>query len=155
MANDSRSGDASDPWYRNGLRFTCTRCGNCCTGEPGSVRIDETEAAALAARLGLDLADFHERCTRRLDDGATSLIEEPGGACIFWSAIEGCTVYALRPKQCRTWPFWRANLASPAHWAAAARACPGMNAGALHDATSIAAQAANDGTSGLVPALEP
>ena len=27
----------SDPWYNDGLRFTCTRCGHCCTGEPGFV----------------------------------------------------------------------------------------------------------------------
>ena len=22
----------TEPWYQDGLRFTCTRCGNCCTG---------------------------------------------------------------------------------------------------------------------------
>ena len=32
--------DESAPWYRDGLRFTCTRCGNCCTGAPGYVWVD-------------------------------------------------------------------------------------------------------------------
>ncbi len=142
------------PWYRDGLRFACTRCGHCCTGVPGTVRVDEDEAVALAAQLGLDLADFHERYTRRLDDGATSLTEKPNHECVFWSAAHGCTVYAARPRQCRTWPFWRANLASSAHWARAALDCPGMNRGPRHDAATIAAQAAHDGTSGEVPELD-
>jgi Fe-S-cluster containining protein len=140
-----------DPWYRDGLRFTCTRCGHCCTGEPGTVRVSEEEAAELARVVGLDLADFYERYTRLLDDGSTSLTEKPDHACVFWSASAGCTVYAARPRQCRTWPFWRRNLASPAHWTAAARACPGIGRGELHAGTEIACQAEHDGTSGVLP----
>jgi Fe-S-cluster containining protein len=143
-----------EPWYRDGLRFECTRCGHCCTGAPGTVRVDEDEAAALAAHLGLDLADFHERLTRRLDDGATSLSEKPTLECALWDRERGCTVYPVRPKQCRTWPFWRANLASPAHWAESARTCPGMNRGALFDSATIEERARDDGTSGSVPELE-
>jgi hypothetical protein len=139
---------ASGPWYRDGLHFGCTRCGNCCTGEPGTVRIDEDEAVALAHFVGLDLADFYERCTRRLDDGATSLTEKPNHECIFWSAAHGCTVYSVRPKQCRTWPFWRRNLVSPDHWRAAASSCPGMDQGPAFTADWIARTAADDGTSG-------
>ena len=26
---------AAEPWYADGLAFTCTQCGNCCTGGPG------------------------------------------------------------------------------------------------------------------------
>jgi Fe-S-cluster containining protein len=99
----------------------------------------------------VDLADFHERFTRLLDDGATSLTERSDGACIFWSARDGCTVYAVRPRQCRTWPFWRRNVASPTHWREAARGCPGIGQGERHDARTITALAADDGTSGLVP----
>src|SRR5262245_18529291 len=29
----------SEPWYQDGLEFTCTRCGKCCTGEPGFVSV--------------------------------------------------------------------------------------------------------------------
>jgi hypothetical protein len=139
------------PWYEAGLAFACTRCGNCCTGEPGSVRVSEAEAEALAAFLGVDLADFHERFTRRLEDGATSLTETADHACVFWNATDGCTVYSVRPRQCRTWPFWLRNVSSPAHWAAAGRGCPGIGRGERHDVRTIAALAAHDGTSGLVP----
>ena len=139
------------PWYADGLRFACTRCGNCCTGEPGSVRVSAAEAEALAAFLRLDLADFHELFTRLVDDGATSLVEKSNHECVFWSARDGCTVYAVRPRQCRTWPFWQRNLASPAHWTAAAQGCPGIGRGEVHELEAIARCQADDGTSGRVP----
>jgi Fe-S-cluster containining protein len=115
------------------------------------VRVSDEEARVLARHLGLELADFRLRFTRRLDDGTTSLTEKPNLECVFWSRESGCTVHPVRPTQCRTWPFWRANLASPAHWAAAAHDCPGMDQGTLHEAALIRAQAEQDGTSGRVP----
>jgi Fe-S-cluster containining protein len=42
----------SEPWYRDGLRFRCTRCGSCCTGEPGNVWVTDEEIAAIAAFRG-------------------------------------------------------------------------------------------------------
>ena len=40
-----------------------------------------------------------------------------------------CGIYAVRPLQCRTWPFWDGNLASKENWDASAKRCPGMNRG--------------------------
>jgi hypothetical protein len=37
------------PWYKDGLRFTCTGCGDCCTGAPGYVWVNKEEIEALAA----------------------------------------------------------------------------------------------------------
>jgi Fe-S-cluster containining protein len=139
------------PWYAAGLAFECTRCGNCCTGAPGEVRVSEEEVVALATAVGLDLADFHERCMRVLDDGSNGLVEKPDGDCVFWSRAHGCLVYAARPRQCRTWPFWRRNVADPERWAAAAAGCPGIGRGERHDAETIARTAADDGTSGDAP----
>ena len=137
-----------EPWYREGLRFACTRCGNCCTGASGTVRLTEVEAAWIARHLGLEPEDFRERFTRRLEDGSTSLVEKANLDCVFWSREHGCTVHPVRPRQCRTWPFWRANLQTPRHWIAASRSCPGMDRGPWRDAGWIAEQAADDGTSG-------
>src|SRR5438105_3224904 len=39
---------SSEPWYQDGLRFSCTRCGHCCTGEPGFVWVCAAARAALA-----------------------------------------------------------------------------------------------------------
>lgn len=37
-----------------------------------------------------------------------------------------CGIYAVRPMQCRTWPFWNMNLRSVEAWGRAAAGCPGM-----------------------------
>src|SRR5687768_2223484 len=39
-----------------------------------------------------------------------------------------CSVYPVRPLQCRTWPFWPENLSSEKAWDHAAKRCHGMNA---------------------------
>jgi len=137
------------PWYSDGLKFTCTQCGNCCTGAPGFVWVSAGEIAALARRLGIDQASFRARYTRVIAGSGISLKEIPevetGNSCVFFKRGAGCTVYADRPRQCRTWPFWRSLVASPAAWKSHARGCPGMDHGSLHPATHIAATAARDG----------
>jgi Fe-S-cluster containining protein len=40
-----------------------------------------------------------------------------------------CSVYSVRPLQCRTWPFWRENLTSRRVWDHSAVRCHGMNYG--------------------------
>jgi hypothetical protein len=42
-----------EPWYADGLSFTCTCCGNCCTGGPGFVWMDDQEIDRLAEHLRL------------------------------------------------------------------------------------------------------
>ena len=39
------------PWFEQGLTFTCQQCGNCCTGGPGYVWINDEEIDRLAAFL--------------------------------------------------------------------------------------------------------
>lgn len=134
------------PWYEGGLAFACTRCGNCCTGEPGTVLVGEEEAARLGALLGLEPAAFRALHTRALPSGRTVLRERSNGDCTFWSASAGCTVYAERPRQCRTWPFWRSVVKSPETWAAAARGCPGIGRGPLHPADLVRGTSERDGT---------
>ena len=138
----------SEPWYRDGLRFECTRCGHCCGGSAGTVRVSDAEIAALARRSGLADAEFRAAYTRALRRGAVSLRERSDGTCVFYDRRRGCTVYEDRPRQCRTWPFWGAVVHSRERWDEEARGCPGMGRGALHAAGWIAETAADDGTSG-------
>ncbi len=140
----------TDPWYRDGLRFACTRCGNCCTGA-GVVRVSEAEIEALADHLALADAEFRALYLRRLRRGEVALREKANRDCVFYDRRKGCTVYPHRPRQCRTWPFWRAVVHSRERWDEEARSCPGMNRGALHDADLIDRQARDDGTSGAAP----
>ncbi len=43
---------AEQPWYKDGLRFKCTQCGDCCTGAPGYVWVNQAEIEGIAAELG-------------------------------------------------------------------------------------------------------
>jgi hypothetical protein len=119
--------DAEEPWYADGLSFACTRCGRCCTGAPGYVWVNAEEIAAIATYRNETLEQFSKRFVRRVG-GRYSLVERPRGDCIFWSSESGCTVYAARPAQCQTWPFWPENIADRESWDRACVSCPGSGA---------------------------
>ena len=54
-----------EAWYADGLRFTCSQCGNCCTGGPGYVWIDRDEIVKLAAYLKITPEETIERIAAR------------------------------------------------------------------------------------------
>jgi len=126
---------AASPWYAEGLRFTCRRCGGCCRGEPGFVWITPAEIEAAARFLGMDPLLFRRKFVRKAF-GRFSLVELPNGDCVVWSP-EGCKIYPVRPSQCRTFPFWGEYLRSPAGWQAAQQRCPGVGTGKLHTVEGI------------------
>ncbi len=128
-------------WYDRGLRFSCTQCGNCCTGPPGTVWFTSEEGRKIAAKLGVETAEFYARYAHKVD-GRWSLRELPANGkkfdCVFLDRTSadgktGCSIYAERPAQCRTWPFWPENLTSRATWEAVKRCtpCPGMDNGTM------------------------
>jgi len=126
----------TEPWYKDGLRFSCTRCGDCCTGEPGSVWVNDEELAAIAAMRGQPIEEFKAMYTRLGPRGVT-LREKPNGDCVFYEREVGCTIYAIRPRQCRTWPFWDSNLKTSAAWERTKTVCPGSGRGELISAEEI------------------
>ncbi len=66
--------------------------------------------------LKLEVAEFERRYVRQVGI-RKSLIEFPNGDCVFFHGeSRSCQVYDARPRQCRTWPFWNSNLASPEAW---------------------------------------
>ncbi len=128
-------------WYQEGLRFECTQCGDCCTGAPGYVWVNPEEVTAIAAVIGeSDTEAFREKYTRRVGT-RTTLLDLPNGDCIFFdNQARRCTVYAARPAQCRTWPFWDSNLKSSAAWKQTCQVCPGSGQGKLYSVDQIESQ---------------
>lgn len=120
----------SEPWYRDGLRFECTRCGNCCTGEPGYVWFEPDEMAEIAKFRGEEVVQAERLYSWRAGK-RRSLREKANGDCIFFERGQGCTIYPVRPRQCRTWPFWESNVETPADWQTTAKKCPGIGRGDL------------------------
>lgn len=132
-------------WYEKGLSFTCTQCGNCCTGSSGFVWIGDEELTRLAEHLGLSREVTVRRHCRTIN-GKLSLKERKTDAgkfdCIFLTGIpggiRGCGVYEARPLQCRTWPFWPENIDSEETWDAIhAKTCPGMNRGKRYTRSQV------------------
>ena len=137
---DERSSN-DQPWYRDGLRFECTQCGDCCTGAPGYVWVNREEIRALADLIDLDVAQF-ERKYVRLVGIRKSLVEYSNGDCVFFdNKARKCTVYDARPRQCRTWPFWESNIRTPEAWKETCQTCPGSGQGNLVPLESIVEQA--------------
>jgi Fe-S-cluster containining protein len=129
------------PWYKDGLRFQCTGCGDCCTGAPGYVWVNKEEITALAGELGLEISEFESRFVRQIGM-RKSLVEYANGDCVFFDGVtRKCKVYSLRPRQCRTWPFWESNIRTPEAWADTCRVCPGSGTGRLYQLGSINEQA--------------
>ncbi len=121
------SQDSSLPWYKNGLRFKCTECGKCCTGAPGFVWLTLEEMEAIAKHLDITL-DLFKRKYVRMRNNRYSLIEKKSknNACVFLEENK-CQIYQARPKQCRTFPWWKENLNTEESWKLAAIDCEGIN----------------------------
>lgn len=128
------------PWYHEGLKFTCTQCGDCCTGAPGFVWVNQAEIDAMAAKLGMETDEFERRFVRKVGI-RRSLTEYPDGDCILLDPqTRKCSVYEARPRQCRTWPFWDSNLRTEADWQRTCEVCPGAGKGKLHSIEVIETQ---------------
>ena len=132
---------SESPWYANGLKFQCTQCGDCCTGAPGYVWVNQEEISAIAAAIGMSNVDQFEKEYVRKVGVRKSLKELPNGDCVFFDGQERrCRVYSVRPRQCRTWPFWDSNVKSPEHWQQTCQVCPGSGRGKLYVLDEIESQ---------------
>jgi Fe-S-cluster containining protein len=126
--------------------------------EEGYVWLCDTEITLIAAELGIPRAKFIEQYTQPIDLDVyvpsfadisesqanryvvmKSLCEDKKTKdCVFLK--EGrCSIYHVRPNQCRTWPFWELNLESPEMWNMAARRCKGINRGRRYSFEEIEA----------------
>ena len=136
-----------DEWYADGLRFSCTQCGNCCSGPPGYVWFHLDELKAMADHLKMLPHEFLRQYAHKVDGHWTLNEVQRDGQydCVFLARNPKtnrgtCSIYHVRPTQCRTWPFWDYNLASPERWNDAARGCPGINRGNKYTFVQIETQ---------------
>ncbi len=129
---------ADSRWYAAGLRFECTQCGNCCRnhGEYHYVHLTQIELDQIPKFLGISRRDFLKRyCTKEPHSFVTLRMDTP--ACPFLNEKQQCSIYPVRPMQCRTWPFWEHNL-TEAQWNGPVKdCCPGIGKGTLYPADEV------------------
>jgi Fe-S-cluster containining protein len=121
-------------FFDKGLQFECSLCGNCCNGDSGIIIVIDNEIKQISDFLTLHRELFIERCLYPYLDGF-SIREDDTGRCIFFE--NGCSIYPVRPLQCRTFPFWFTNLRSENTWKKVLENCPGAGKGKLYSKEEI------------------
>ena len=101
---------------RDGFDFSfdpnaCKTCpGNCCIGESGNIWVNQKEIIQICSFLQMNIVDFIR--TYLNTNGNRYSIKENltknGFACYFFDGLnKQCSIYPVRPFQCRQYPFWK------------------------------------------------
>ncbi|MCJ7617073.1 MAG: YkgJ family cysteine cluster protein [Desulfobacterales bacterium] len=88
----------------------CENCsGYCCTGESGNIWVDNEEIKKIAGFLDLSADQFIKYyLTKVYYRYSLKELKISGNfQCVFFDdKNKNCSIYEVRPKQCRTFPFW-------------------------------------------------
>src|SRR5581483_10873752 len=114
------------PWYKDGLKFSCTQCGKCCTGRPGYTWVSLDEIEAIAQFLQISPNEVVSKYLRKIE-GKWALLENSSTFDCVFLKDKKCSIYEVRPHQCRTFPWWLQNLQSEEDWQKAKSFCEGIN----------------------------
>jgi len=89
----------------------CETCGGaCCTGASGYIWAKYPEIEKMADFLSLTVEEFAIRYLKKVKHRYSLVekrLEDDNFACIFFNnELKQCSIYEVRPRQCRTFPFW-------------------------------------------------
>jgi uncharacterized protein len=111
------------------LRFQCQPgCTACCT-QRGFVWLTEEDLARAAEFLGMTPRAFERRYVYRTSRRLR--LRVPRDANCHFLQDGGCSIHAVKPTQCRIFPFWPELVESRREWRKAAKFCPGLDQGPL------------------------
>ncbi len=117
---------------REGFSFTfdpdaCKQCrGNCCIGESGNIFLNQKEIRAISEFLNMELSRFISDYLRKVSYKFSIREIKIKGSylCVFFDETNRrCSIYPVRPNQCRTFPFWNYFKENPE---ALFKECPGV-----------------------------
>jgi uncharacterized protein len=105
----------------------CASCnGACCIGESGYIWLTPKEIKKMSEYLTLDERHFREEYLIKVGYRFSIKERKVGESyeCLFFDTnAGGCSVYPVRPTQCRTFPFWNHFRKHPSEVKAE---CPGI-----------------------------
>jgi len=111
------------------MRFQCQPgCIRCCE-QKGFVYLTREDIARLAVHLKITGAEFK----RRYLCGTPPLLRfrKPRHKQCPFLLSDGCSVHAIKPLQCSSFPYWPELLDQASERREVAAYCPGMNQGPL------------------------
>ena len=88
----------------------CKNCtGKCCAGEPGNIWVNKEEIKNIAGFLDLSSEKFIKYYLTKIHYrySLKELKIRDDYKCVFFDDKNNkCSIYEVRPAQCRTFPFW-------------------------------------------------
>jgi len=88
----------------------CENCsGYCCTGESGNIWVNKEEIKKIAGFLDLSSEDLVKYYLTKIHYKYSLKELKISGdfQCVFFDdKNKNCSIYEVRPNQCRTFPFW-------------------------------------------------
>lgn len=112
---------------QNNFSFECTKCGKCCFGQ-GNVYFTKKDLNQIQNYLKIqdkNWGDFKKQFIDLEENGL--YIHQPKYKCFFLNKKNQCSIYPIRPLQCKSFPFWPSNFSSLERLKNLIKECPGSN----------------------------
>ena len=122
------------------IRFECQPgCTNCCR-QQGFVYITGDDLIRIAEYLKMTAQEFERRYVYRTKH--LLRLRVPRHVQCHFLGDNGCSIHAVKPAQCRIFPFWPELTENKREWRKTAAWCPGIGKGELVQIETARAQAA-------------
>jgi hypothetical protein len=112
-----------------GLRFECQSGCTACCEQKGFVYLTEADLPRIAEFVGMKPGDFERKFCYRTRNLLRLRIPKESNCRFLRDG--GCSIHAVKPTQCRTFPFWPELVESRREWKKTAHYCPGISKGSL------------------------
>ena len=104
------------------MEFKCKKCGNCCNCD-GYLFVDLKDVVNISKFLKITSDEFILKYLTK-DDDDRFYVSNINKVCVFYE--NGCTIYDVRPWQCRSYPYWYNIVKSKKNWNKESTFCKGM-----------------------------
>lgn len=112
-----------------GFRFECQKgCIQCCDRK-GYVYLTEADLLRISAYVRMTPAEFEAKYVYRTPNQLR--LRKPRKTECPFLLSDGCSIHAVKPVQCRLYPFWPEYVEYSDLWELESKRCPGIGQGPL------------------------